>query len=73
MGALRFAGLPGNCTIGIYTFSGKLVVTLKDTLPYGEITWDGRNFRKNPAAGGLYIYVLTDGQGNRKTGKIAVQ
>jgi hypothetical protein len=66
---MKFTNLPSNSTLKIYTLSGKLVCKL-----YGEeeINWDGRNEKAQVIAPGLYVYVVTDDQRNKKTGKLAV-
>ena len=67
---MRFTNMPSDSALKIYTLSGKLVSSLKES--GGEIDWDGKNIDKQPISKGLYIYIATDRQGNKKTGKIAI-
>jgi hypothetical protein len=66
---MKFTNLYSDTTLKIYTLSGKLVSKQGGG---GEINWDGTNANGQSITPGLYIYVATDGQGNRKTGKIAI-
>ena len=66
---VRFVNLDTDATLKIYTLSGKLVSKLDGV---GEITWDGKNTNQESIAPGLYIYVLSDNQGNKKSGKLAI-
>ena len=66
---MRFANLDTDATLKIYTLSGKLVSKLEGV---GEITWDGKNTNQESIVPGLYIYVLSDKLGNKKSGKLAI-
>jgi alkaline phosphatase len=73
-GGVKFTGLQGKKTIlRIYTLSGKLVY--KEDIASGEqVIWTCRNENEEPIVSGLYVYVLTDEEGNeKKTGKIAIK
>jgi hypothetical protein len=58
---------PSGYMIKIYSITGNLVRTLQNT----ESEWDGTNENGQPVASGTYIY-LAEGNGVKKTGKIAV-
>jgi hypothetical protein len=58
--------------VKIYTISGKLVKTLLIQSGESEVNWDVLNEEGNSITAGLYIYTITDGEGNKKTGKIAI-
>lgn len=67
---MRFDNLVSNSTIKIYTLSGRLVNSLIES--GGGANWDGKNIDGKTIAPGLYVYVVTDGQGTKRTGKIAI-
>ncbi len=67
---ITFEGYTEDCTIRIYTISGELI---KELTPVGPQTfWDLKNDEENLIASGVYIYSITDPEGNRMAGKIAV-
>ncbi len=58
---------PGSATLRVYSVSGALVRTLVEKrLPAGRFraVWDGRDAAGRPAASGVYIYRLTEGERN---------
>lgn len=69
---IQFKGLAGrtNATIKIYSLSGKLVKKIETNS--GELTWDCKNEDAKEIVPGLYIYVITDELGNKKTGKFSI-
>lgn len=66
---IKFANLPSEGTIKIYTVSGKLVRTLDIAAPLQA--WDARDSSGAQVASGMYLWVVESG-GNRKTGKLVV-
>jgi hypothetical protein len=58
--------------VKIYTVSGKLVKRLLIGAGESGADWDVLNEEGNSITAGLYIYSITDGAGNKKTGKIAI-
>jgi flagellar hook assembly protein FlgD len=58
--------------VRIYTISGKLVKELLIGAGESEVNWDVLNEEGNNIKSGLYIYSITDGDGNKKTGKLAI-
>jgi hypothetical protein len=67
---ITFDGLPANSTIKIFTVSGRWVKTISNA--NGLATWDVKNDSGDMVASGLYIYLVTDDQGNKTHGKFAV-
>jgi len=66
-------GLSLNSIVAIYTTSGYLIKYFSQNQVQGrQILWDGNDDRGNPAAGGIYIVVAEDTNGERATGKIAL-
>lgn len=71
---ITFSNLPSECTIKIYTLSGKLVRELlhSDLVgPVGQEKWDGNTSSGDHAASGLYLWRVessTDG----KNGKLII-
>lgn len=68
---MKFTNLPSNSTVKVYTLSGKLVNKLAESS--GEAAWNGNNSDGKSISPGLYIYVVTDEEGNKKTGKLAIK
>ncbi|MFH1074160.1 MAG: IPT/TIG domain-containing protein [Candidatus Firestonebacteria bacterium] len=77
-GIIKFVNLTWDPSLRIYTMSGELV---KEIAPNafgnagndGRIEWDGKNEKGEVIARGLYIYMITDAEGGRKTGKLVVK
>jgi len=55
---IRFAGLPGVCTIKIYTCNGDYVTTLRHTDGSGDHYWDLRTEYNQYPASDVYIYTV---------------
>lgn len=53
--------------VSIYTLSGKLVRKLTGT------TWDGTNDNGEKVARGIYLYKITEANGNTTTGKLGIK
>ena len=45
---------------------------LEETDNDGIFLWDAKNSSGDKAASGVYLYLITDPAGNKKTGKFAV-
>ncbi|NIM03947.1 T9SS type A sorting domain-containing protein [bacterium] len=71
-GCVKFINLPKNVTLRIYNIAGEMVYKKVYDNTGGGITWDGKNDSKRTVATGVYIYLLKDDNGNKKTGKISV-
>ncbi|MBU1345200.1 MAG: PKD domain-containing protein, partial [Proteobacteria bacterium] len=69
--ALKFLNLTPDATIRIYNVAGELV-RIKENITTGAACWDGKNDHGKPVASGGYFYIITDNEGRKKTGKIAV-
>ncbi|MBI4726685.1 T9SS type A sorting domain-containing protein [candidate division TA06 bacterium] len=63
---VNFEGLTAQATVKIYDIKGRLVEEISETNGDGLATWAPK------AASGVYIYSVTNPQGAKKTGKIAV-
>lgn len=60
-------------TIKIFTVSGELVRTLEVTpQDNGQKIWDARNEFGKEVASGIYIYLITNPQGEKCIGKLAI-
>jgi hypothetical protein len=68
---MTFAYLSGNVKIKIYNISGELVFS-KENITEPFYTWKVVNNEDEPIASGVYIYVITDDNGNKATNKFAV-
>jgi hypothetical protein len=70
---VTFANLPSGSTMKIFTASGHLVRTLGgQSLRLGTMTWDLTNDSGDKVASGIYLYLITDSQGDKVKGKLAV-
>lgn len=63
---VNFEGLTASATIRIYDIKGRLLEEIAETNGDGLATWAAK------AASGVYIYSVTNPQGAKKTGKIAI-
>jgi hypothetical protein len=65
-----FANLPLSSTVKIFTVSGHLARDLGTV--NGSVAWDLTNDSGDKVASGVYIYLITDSQGDKVKGKVAV-
>jgi len=66
-----FAGLTIDANIRIFDLNGREILR-KDTIWQRNWNWDARNEQGQAVARGIYIYLVTNSQGEKKIGKIAV-
>ena len=69
---VKIEGYSGSATLRIMTLSGRLVKLIEVSSDQ-DMYWDLKNTDDNTIAPGLYLYVLIDEFGNRKTGKIVAK
>jgi len=69
---LKFIGLTDNVDIAIYTLRGDLVWSKHIRFTGGGAIWDGRNLDGREVASGLYVYQITNADGEKATGRISV-
>jgi len=67
---ITFNGLTTGTDIKIFTVSGRKVAELHTDGP--SVQWDLSNDSGDKVASGIYLYVLTDGQGDKARGKVAI-
>ena len=70
-GCLKFINLTPEATIRIYSIAGDLVWT-EEIHDGGAATWCGTNDGMEPVASGVYIYVVTNRNGEEATGRISL-
>jgi hypothetical protein len=68
---ITFENLPPGSQIRIYTALGELIAEFL-TDASGGAQWDVRNRRNDKVASGVYVYIVTAPNGERRIGKIAV-
>ena len=56
----------------IYTIKGRLVHTLPIEDGATEVDWNLQNWEGKDITRGIYIYILSDAQGTRKSGKLVI-
>ena len=69
---LMFNHLPHECTISIYTVAGDHVRTLEHNDNRGFEFWDMRTYNDQYIAYGMYVYVVSIPNGQKKVGKFLV-
>ncbi|MFZ0391645.1 MAG: T9SS type A sorting domain-containing protein, partial [Calditrichia bacterium] len=71
---IDFVNLPENCTVTIFTVSGRLVQRLNHnaTEKNRRLSWDLRTKDGLEIASGMYFYAVETNSGEVKTGKFAV-
>jgi hypothetical protein len=67
---MTFDQLTENSVIKIFTVAGHHLRTL--TAPSGNTTWDLKNSSGDRVASGLYLYHITNNQGQERRGKLAL-
>ena len=67
---MTFDGLVAGTTIKIFAVSGHKLKELHGDGP--SIPWDLTNDSGDKVASGIYVYLVTDGQGDKVKGKLAV-
>ncbi len=71
-GVVRFANLPSDASVRIYTLLGELVREFKTGFD-GTGTWDGRNEKGAEVASGVYLAFIKPPSGEGKVFKLAVE
>jgi len=69
---ISFYNLPGECTIKIYTERGDLIKTINHNDGSGDAQWDLVTSSRQVVVSGLYIAVVKNPQGEKKTLKFIV-
>jgi len=68
---LRFANLPRDAEVFIFTANGALVRSMKNENAFGALSWDGRNESGRLVASGVYIFIIRL-DGAEKKGKLMI-
>jgi hypothetical protein len=68
---ITFDNLPAGSTVKIFTVSARWVAT-RTADANGQAAWDLKNDGGDGVASGIYLYLVTDGQGNKAHGKFAI-
>jgi hypothetical protein len=69
---VTFDNLPASVRLYVYAKSGELVKDLSGDTVNGILVWDLTNSDGRKVATGVYLYVLSDNNGFKTTGKLAV-
>jgi len=69
---IYFGNLTASARIRIYKMTGELVSEKDVSAVDGKAAWDVTNNDGNAVADGLYIYLVTNDDGQKKTGKVAI-
>ncbi len=71
-GRVTFQNITKTSKVKIYTISGELVNSLDPVQSDGSAYWNVDNKNGEKVASGIYVYVITDDDGNKKVGRITV-
>ncbi len=73
---LRFYNLVPESQVKILTANGQLIRTLNpdnfNEVKGGVAEWDGRNLDGRLVSTGVYLYLITNQEGQQKAGKVMV-
>lgn len=69
---IGFYGLPERCTIRIYSYAGQLIQTIEHDEPVYTTAWFQVTRNEQEIASGIYIYVITTPDGDKKSGKFII-
>lgn len=67
---VTFGSLPASSTVKLFTAAGRHVRTF--SAAGGSGTWDLRDDEGSAAASGYYLFLITDGQGGKRRGTLAL-
>jgi hypothetical protein len=67
---ITFDSLTSGATIKLFTMSSRWVRSL--TAEGGKATWDMTNDTGEPVASGYYLFLITDPEGRKTQGKVAI-
>lgn len=71
-GFVTFANITSDVQIKIYTIAGELVDEINLTNTTGSARWDCRNKKGEAVASGVYLYIIKNSAGEKKTGKVVI-
>jgi len=69
---ITFENLTSEVTISIYKLTGELIWKEEFTTTDGKAVWEVCNDSGRPVAGGIYIYLITNPEGQKIAGKLAI-
>ncbi|MBI4424752.1 MAG: hypothetical protein HY554_13550 [Elusimicrobia bacterium] len=69
---ISFTNLPSPATVEVFNVRGERVWRGEETSGGGLLAWDTRNGDGSLAASGVYVYVVGNGAGAAKTGKLVI-
>ena len=67
---ITFDGLTAGTDVKIFTIAGRKVKALRSDGP--RTVWDRTDNAGDNAASGVYLYLVTNSQGDKATGKLAI-
>jgi hypothetical protein len=70
--SMTFDNLTAQAKIEVFTIIGERVCTLEETDGNGRLSWNVTNSQSKKLASGVYIYRVTNKQGQEKISKFAV-
>ncbi len=67
-----FSHLTEEVTIKIYNVNGKLITDACVTTTNGSVVWNVTNNSEEKVGSGMYLYLITNSQGHKATGKVVI-
>jgi len=71
-GGITFTNLPARAVITVFNVRGERVWRGEENTGAGKLVWNVRNSGGHKVASGVYIYLLKNSSGEKKTGKLMV-
>ena len=69
---ITFSHLTSHIQLKVFDIAGELVYSTEADTPTGELAWEVENNYGQRLASGVFIYIITDNNGHKKMGKLAV-
>ena len=67
-----FANLTSHTKVKVFNMAGEIVYEEDRDTPTGELSWDVVNTKNKAIVSGVYIYMITNNNGQMKKGKLAI-
>jgi hypothetical protein len=71
-GTVRFGGLPRGCAVTVTTEAGVPLASFRETGTDGGEPYNLRDYSGRRLSPGVYVYIVTGAEGQRRVGKFAV-
>ena len=69
---ITFGNLTSTIKLRVYKKTGELILDKDETTTGGNLVWDLKNNDGYPVASGVYVYIITNTEGQQSKGKLAI-